>query len=450
MPIAQRDTTAVSFETPQQPLAVPASYDTSIVDSRQTPISSIVRQTEGAPWPTIYYYQILGKDDTPRPQDASRNAVYQQYHEYRLLELRLINELSPQQDTTNNLFTVTGSAVFPAINKVPNKGDMLTADVGDGREGVFIVKNVERKNFMRNAVYEIEFELAYFADADPVRRQDLIIKSTETFVFHKDLYMTGEYPLLSDSTSEARTRLLGMFKTLLNMFYQYFFTDELNTFVIPNQDQFIYDPYVTKAIMAIMTPFDHVFYARTKQLIQTDKYNRTPTIYDILYTRNTTMMRNISKKMGLVPNTLFDDDPFEGGFRFSRCSFCVYPADITARITASQHVQPKLTSLYSGVDFSQLYTQEFAAPPLFGTDSIPLIYSSGVDDYYVFSEAFYQKTGSRSRLELIVQQYLDTGKFDVRALLRVVDSIGDWNAIDQFYYIPVILTLIRYLNKFQS
>ena len=71
-------------------------------------------------------------------------------------------------------------------------------------------------------------------------------------------------------------------------------------------------------------------------------------------------------------------------------------------------------------------------------------YPPDIDDYYVFSRPFYEGDAERmSKLEYVVDQYLDGDKIRVGDLKDVADALYSATPLQQFYYIPVVLVLIK-------
>lgn len=75
----------------------------------------------------------------------------------------------------------------------------------------------------------------------------------------------------------------------------------------------------------------------------------------------------------------------------------------------------------------------------------PLTFPVLVDDYYVFSEAFYTNdTPNQSWLEHMVTQMLNRQAVPAEVLMAVCDKAYGWGTLERFYYTPVLLILIDY------
>jgi hypothetical protein len=75
---------------------------------------------------------------------------------------------------------------------------------------------------------------------------------------------------------------------------------------------------------------------------------------------------------------------------------------------------------------------------------LPLIKDVTVDDYYVFSEAFYkQDTPNMSKLEASVWDMLNRKALNLSLLVFYTRTWQTWGALERFYYTPFVLMLIR-------
>lgn len=79
-------------------------------------------------------------------------------------------------------------------------------------------------------------------------------------------------------------------------------------------------------------------------------------------------------------------------------------------------------------------------------DNIWLIHPPFKDGYYVFSKAFYENDrvdSKQSKIELLLQDYLDNKAISFESVYELAIDSYKWNSISGFYYIPVLLLLIK-------
>ena len=197
MPIMNSKPSAPQPTKPSPNEAIPAPYKGVTVDSRYTPLSSLITHVEGSSWVVKYFSQVLDIDSEVSPQQLTKEAVYQQYTAINQLEMRVNNELSYSQDDASKAATVTGSAtLYPCV--IPNTGDMFLADIGDGREGIFTVTRTERKSLLKETCYQIEYVLVAYS-TDTERMRDLEQKTIKTLQFVKEFLLFGQNPVVVDS-----------------------------------------------------------------------------------------------------------------------------------------------------------------------------------------------------------------------------------------------------------
>ena len=65
------------------------------------------------------------------------------------------------------------------------------------------------------------------------------------------------------------------------------------------------------------------------------------------------------------------------------------------------------------------------------------------NDTYIFSSKFYDNDGSKTVLEGLVLEYLNRKTINPNRLLNVLNNYLHWGQLEQFYYIPIILVLIK-------
>lgn len=73
----------------------------------------------------------------------------------------------------------------------------------------------------------------------------------------------------------------------------------------------------------------------------------------------------------------------------------------------------------------------------------PPIHKVTIDEYYVLSGEFYNNTAKQSLLERAVRDYLEGKAPNIRALLGLCNTYHGWGGLERYYYIPLILMLIK-------
>lgn len=323
MPIAQPKP-EVKKGPAELPVQITApEYRGKVVDTHKNPLSEIMMYVEGSSWTVNYYSQVLGKDDELSDQQVSMSAANQQYVLTQALELKVSSQLSTSSDAQSTEVTMTGSAVIYA-GIIPNKGDVFLADIGDGREGVLTVTQVERKTILKGTAYEISYAVTGYNVAE--RRFDLDRKTIKVVHFRRDLIKYGQKPVLIPSevaTLEQFEKFLREFKA---QYFSRFFSTEYQTLLLPNQRFTVYDPFLTKAVLALFNTDEHPLLRKIKVLnIAGDEAMNCFQFWNCLLTLNDDLHSILTQEMFVVRSQYFMKSPAFMSIYHSGVSYVVYP-----------------------------------------------------------------------------------------------------------------------------
>lgn len=426
--------------------AQPENERSVVVETRYQDRDHLLTHIEGASWRVLYYQQVMDKDSEASYQQLERHSVYQQYYQIVDFELKVTGALSQSQNDRGTEFEVTGEAtLYPGI--VPNKGDMFIADVGDGRDAIFAVTDSRRLTILKQSCYQIQYRLVSYVT--PKRRQDLVNKTIETYHFVKSRLDRNQSPFLIENEHQAQLSLEDQFKQLLNQYFGTFYDLKIRSIKVPGQTALTHDPFLVKALLSILNHQDHAFIPKTKQYqAQIAGYPTPLTVWDVLLNHQLSQLYCVNEKLACVGSTYFSRAPQYEGVYFSQIDQIVFPIDqeytVLGYLNLSQsELKPK--------DI-RYHLEECDLPPIEVSehhdalmDHRPSIHSVTLDDYYVFSEAFYHPGEEReqSQLEYLVRQSLQGQPILKSTLLKLSQFTHQWGALEQFYYIPVLLILIK-------
>lgn len=436
-------------------------FKSSLVDSKEIRPESLLVHIEGFPWTVEYYSQMLGEDEELSPPQPGQLPIYQQYLRVKQLEIRVTTPLSASQSDQFGSMEVTGSATtFPFM--IPNVGDAFFADVGDGRTGVFVITSVQRMSILKQTVWNIDYQLSrYLDDATNTMFDDRVIK---TVYFKKDLLKGGQYPLLIEADHNAKDVMERSIETLLRRYMVEFFSREFSTFLVPRQTFSTYDHYLTRTMLRLFDPYDEPSLRKVRELtVDGERIMHTLNIWDTILGMNDAFGEVITQKMWVIDSVVFNNSPRLEGVRFSGIRKVVYPflpllpVDNGYRPyidkNGSQLVNPgdmdwELISVIQTIDPGGLEYPEGQEPPAEGevqdTAETPLIHPVLIDEYYVFSQNFYEKSATnQSLLELLTNDVIENNAIDYNQLFRLVNDVKNWGALERFYYIPVLLALMK-------
>lgn len=452
MPIIKKNPSAPSEVINNIPKVYAPPVQSVVVDTKYTPVQSLLQYVEGAKWRVTYFSQVVDKDNPIQGQDINVSPVYQQYKKVNGLEVKVSTPLSASQEATNGMFTVTGSFYISAYLKA-NVGDMFAADVGDGREGVFEIVSSEQMSILKQAVYNVSYVLKYYSDEAPDRRKDLDIKSVQIYYYHRDFLNHGQNPLIIESDHHAVMQLHRKYHELVQNYFIWFFSRELGTLLIPGQEGIrCYDHFVTGALLGILETGDDPAIRNIRRMNVDDDNNlRKPQLFDALLKADQSLLRLANRDMGLVSVRTFAYDPMLDGVRYSGFHYVVYPSNPTVgpddyankldwgKFTGFRDMQDPASST-PGTNLQQiLYADEM----VLGELTRRLIKPVSVYGSYVFSHDFYNATPDQSVLELLTNQYLKGEPVDPKVLLELTATYLNWGGLERFYYIPVLLILIK-------
>lgn len=445
------------------------NFKSTVIDNSIIPISSLLAYVEGAPWTVDYFSQVITEDSDLKEQDIGELGIYQQYSKIKQMELRVVDSITGTQNTDTAQMTVTGTAlVYPFLT--PNVGDMFVTDAGHGQKGIYRIKSVERKSFNKLAVYSIEFNLMIFTETNSKRLADLNAKAINEYVFDKSRLIAGLPPTLHTKDYNNLVSLKRLYATLVEFYFKTFYFKEYDTLVIPNQNTGIYDSFLVEYILKIVDTLD-AYEIRFVRNYATDNepFLAQEQFWTALYNRDINILKFCNRNMGLVMTKFFNYNSMFKGFRFSRLTYVVYPTNPDFSLIDPNSLSNVGDPLL--LDYGVFQDNVFTNAPIFiptamqkiievktqggsladiinntaitTNATIPVIYPVLANDTYLFSPAFYNQTSGQSLLETLTSDYILGNSINLEKLLYCVEKYRVWGRLEQFYYIPILLTLIK-------
>lgn len=424
-------------------------FHTPTVDAKWVPRSSLLTHIGGSSWIVNYYAQVLDKDSNLSGQQYTKNPVYQSYKKIVNLEIKVQTPLNTDQDDANKEMNVTGSGtLYPSV--IPNEGDMFIADIGEGKKAVFRITSSRKNSIFKEACYDISYTL----DTDNIDKQlDLEQKTIVTYYFHKDYLINGNNPLVIKSDMDTLVNLKKVYDIMLYQYFKRFYSHEFKTMVVPSQLRPTYDTYLTRYIVDMFstTEAPELAYIRTLNLDE-DRVAKCDSLWEALKRKDISLLNTAFKKVGLVSALSFSRNPTFNGIRYSGMGAVVYPKDPyltvdynyvnNVKIVEAAGLQPSA----DGEAASNLLVRAVNLRSL-ETELGDNLYPVTVDDYYVLSSNFYNNTTSQSTLEVAVTAYINNNQVDVDQLYNTAKNFHTWGSLEQFYYVPIVMTLIRSVLK---
>lgn len=422
------------------------TYQSIAVDTRYDPKETILAHVEGSSWTVDYYSQVLARDSGVSGQGLGTDPLYQQYNLIKGMEIKVTTALTHGQDTEKKEETESGTAtVYPFV--IPNVGDMFIADMLDGRRGIFQVKSSDRLAIFREACHSIDYELVSLGAAD--RIADLTRKVVKTAYFEKDFIYHGQNPILVGEDYENLQFLRRNYGTLITQYFKRYHSKEFGTLIMPDQFIVTYDGFLVRALFQHLTTWDARELTSLRQLnMDDDQVMSADSVWTVIAERNRSLMPDAFHQVGYVSSRSFSREPVFEGIRYSGIKNVIYPNDPMVRVDNQLTQNIKLTGEFEPVR-QEMINRKSLASLLNASAPDPTkvgIKDTFEDGYYVFSKAFYEDDrtpGAQSALELCVQDYLDDKEISYGRIRELVEASARWDAVNSFYFIPVLIILIK-------
>lgn len=444
MPIAKLKPSNTTPIKPHIPKHVPPSYKTVTINEKEIPKHQLLAYISGSSWSVNYYQQVLGEDDDVKEYDPDQSPIYQQYNLIRNLELRVDGELSNEFDSEKNLTSITGSAnIYPSV--IPNVGDLFVAECGKGRVGLFSISDVDRKSFNRQSVFGIRYSCIAFLDQSPHKFKDLKNKVIREYIFNKDRLLNNGVPVLTIKENNQYVSLISEYKRMVKYYINNFFEDDINTFAIPGQTTFSYDHYVAEFIIKIIGTEDLGNRVNLRLWnVERDRYLNQPQLYTALLDRDYDLLHRCNKYIALTSVNAFSMDSTLQSIRYSYINYIMYPKYKDETVLATTLVKSRSGDV---VSLKEVASGTADVNALLGDGELMfkdnLIKNVTCDDYYVFSKEFYEDKPGQSLIEELTIDYLKCRAIDINKLYKLCTAYRSWGRLEQFYYIPILIMLIK-------
>lgn len=415
-----------------------------IIDGEKLNIGGYLKFHQGTPWNVTYYSQVLGKDDPAMPHDSGLPDVLQQYVKVHNMVIRITSDLSYSQneDYTNQL---QGTGVI-YTSRPPNNGDMFIGTLLDGKTGLFTITDFRVLSYTDASVYEITYNLVKLLktskDSEIIDLDSKVIKE----YYYIDKVTKDNNPLVDGDIYTCSVSLNELYYDMLDYYTRSMLDRTTSTLLIPGQDERIYDPLLVDFLYAIVNTNQSTYMQYIRRLdVNDDKYLDQNTIWTAILKRNIKLLPYINVKMGLTSTSYFSSLYMSSSIRYSRISHVVYPykPDMTKGLSIELHKTLDSKLVLKDVPSSGPFISSLVTDVNIDPTEMPLINKVTEDDYYVFTEAFYTGEGKMSVLESLVRSYLAGIDINITTLNNVVSTYQSWGGLEQFYYIPVSLVLIR-------
>lgn len=450
----------------------PKPYKHSIVDSSKTPIESLAAWIGGSNLQVDYYSQIFGGSEELKAFDPNQLNPYQNYHKINRLIIKLQGAFSQDDEGENGRFSISASAVIPPFpNLVPNVGDAIIADMGEGDAGQFSVTRVRKLTNNHASAWEITLKHDRVVTSD--LEQKLNSKVTKESYYQRDYLITGQNAILAAEDYNAVGVLNQHLRNISQMFVSNNFSYANHTLIIPGQADATYDPYVVRATLKVVSGEDSPMTRDIREYNCDD--HRIPKFVDI-YTavmkRDKTLLYNTFKEFACVTVALLNPSVYQNSVRYSGIRYIVAPyrpnldndnyATLNEIITGYRLsvVNPGITLTGTTGDDCRCVadiripceccdngctdkdTDTVDTDSNFGNPGmdIPTIGNTS----YVLSTAFYdKKLVECSLFERVIWNILDDKPMNYKEVFAFCENYHKWGKLEQYYLGPLLILMIR-------
>lgn len=301
-------------------------YKHNIVRTEELGLGAIISHIEGSSWTVDYYSQMIAIDGEAVPYDINQSKLNQQYHLINNLELKLQDQNTDTEDTTNKL-GISGTAVIYA-GIIPNQGDVIVSDIGGGLAGRHTVTQVTKKMYLKDTVYEIDFTLVEYLNTKEKEEHlnSFVVKNS---VFNRDMITYGSSPVLLKTDYDDLLNAEDVCAELIDDFLKEFFSNELTSLEVPGYGaKKTYDPYVVEAFREVVNLDEHPLMRRLRALnVNEIKEAYSFSLWPVLIDPSVNKIRNIWKKAGPVSYDRFHLNHAMNSFRYSGFAQCISPVE---------------------------------------------------------------------------------------------------------------------------
>lgn len=435
-------------------------YKHSIVDSKKTPIETLVAYIGGSNWQVDYYSQIFGPSEELKAFDPNQLNPYQNYHKINRLILKLQGSISQEDEKGTGRFEMRGSAIItPHPNLAPNVGDAFIADVGEGEAGQFTVVSVRKLTNNLSSAWSIEFTHDRLLTEKIAKLLDS--KVTQESYYQRDYLITGQNAIMASEDYVSSEKLKRHLKQISQQLISNNFSFSTHTLTVPLQELPTYDPFITRAVLKTISQEDTALVRDIREYNCDD--HRIPKVQDI-YTavikRDPTLLYNTFTGFAKISTTLLTASVYQNSVRYSGVKYIIAPYRVQKGAGDNYQLLNEMISGYrisstvGGLNLEYnaehdacgcpIQEVEDAVDELKDLGNIGLNIPKIGNDTYVLSKAFYDEDlVNCSLFEQCVWDILRQRPSDVKSIYAFCENYHKWGLLEQFYLGPLLILLIR-------
>lgn len=429
------------------PKTQPDHIQTAVVEDRRTPVHSLMAYVSGMTWTVTYYKSVLGTGNNIRDLDIEESAAIQQYDKIEKLEIKVESALSHSYNQEKGTSAVEGSGLVYGFI-IPNVSDYFVAKTDENDVALIRVTRVERKSHRNQSVWEIGYAVVGYKSSPDisVMIDNLEEKSVKKFIFDKERLVRGSMPVLRREEYELNLDFERSLDSLTNQYFSTFYNPTAGTLCLPSMRDTTYEHGLVDFVLSVSPSEQNELRARVNQPShQNDPYILQPTIWTALKQRDPSIITYCNQRFGRVSTRAFSGNVYLRELFFSAIDYVMYPWQPDQSVLLKDVVAKEavLDTIDPGVGFKgEINTSEEITMVIDGEARrlYPWILE---DDFHVFTEKFYKEEGSLTLFESQVWKYLRCEALNKTILKNLIVNYQKLRRLDQFYFGPILMLLIR-------
>lgn len=398
------------------------AYKHSIVDSSYQPETGLLSMVDGAPRLVEYYRQHLAAHEEPIVFQPNDVATYQSYTRIKQLIIKQEGNGAYNFDpeTGQSSSSYTGYVIF---DLTPIRGDVFIADIGDGKAGLFVLtEQPEIRNFTANKVYYITYQLVSILTNN--LWEELNKRVVKELVYSKDSAVNGGNAVITTGEYDIEKKLMKWMTSIAEYLMSAYYWNDEKTIAIKQEQSWVYDPYLTEFITAVIP---HQLRPRYSWINQPSiqygghsiGYNSTVNIWTVLLKKDFNLLQVCKRKAGMVPTISVASTRLYGNIFNS--TFDYFIATDPENFLAGER--------YYNFDGKVPYT-----PPK-------------IDDFtYIFTEEFYEGN-PQNEFESIIVDVLKNDVIDRKRLLAYCEGYFKLDYKEKLYHGAILMLLLQASRK---
>ena len=400
--------------------------------NNQLQLQTIKQYITGKQWTVDYYNQVTAQDSEISQFDPNAPITQSQVALLKNMTLYVTEPLAEVEASE-----VRGAAtVISGI--VPNAGDSFVADILGKRMAIFSVTAVEKKTYNLDNVYDIQYSLYLFVDENTSALDTLNGYIVKTYYYENDFLDANGGRVLLEEEYHLKKTIMEALPEITEYYLKNMVDHETRHLSIPGQSGTIIDVMASEYFMSMTNVNDSPYAPMVSRVnLGESDYISRPTLWNALKHADHKLLKACAKKIRLVDSWSVTTEYRLRGLAYIGIDAVVYPDDVDQNIGADE--PPVTSATYTLSEVANAYRANKDITP----NLIPDI--DLVNNYYVFTEAFYNDdVEAMTVLEKLVTDYLKTEPVDKELVVALIDEYKFMNRLQQFYFVPVIITLMRY------